>query len=71
MCRTRSYKKLLMNIKYKGEKYAYKYDFSDIGAQKAQLMSMGKNKHVTGSKGKESLAVREALGVSLWAQNLV
>ena len=32
---------------------------------------MGKNKHVTGSKGKESLAVREALGVSLWAQNLV
>ncbi|MBQ3835480.1 MAG: hypothetical protein II816_08230 [Elusimicrobia bacterium] len=28
----------VMNIKYKGEKYAYKYDFSDIGAQKAQLM---------------------------------
>ena len=34
-------------------------------------MSTGKNKHVTGSKGKESLAVGEATGASLWAQNLV
>jgi len=32
---------------------------------------MGKNKHVTGSKAKESLAVGEAPGASLWAQNLV